>query len=151
MWDPNERYSTCESNLHPRIAQALSNRQVNEEMKLFCAAFDAINPLSKTLRRMATFNAPNLKVVFRHTVDHPCVCAFMTNAVDMQRSKREILIWKSGEPKEESLDICSPFYEPLQYCANCNHMPTLACLLGTLCSTLMHILVGERASMMISV
>jgi hypothetical protein len=87
---------------------------VKSSLKDFCTAFDNINPLASMLRRMSTLPAPNLKVVFKHQVAHPCVCAFMTNAQDMQRSRRQLLIWKDGEPKEEPIDVCSPFYEPLQ-------------------------------------
>ena len=100
--------------MHPLVAGTLSTESINNGLKTFCESFDKINPLSQMLRRMAGFNTPDLKVVFRHQAAHPCVCAFMTNAVDMQRTRRELFIWKEGKSKEEPLDICSPLYEPLQ-------------------------------------
>jgi hypothetical protein len=101
--------------MHPCVSTALANDNVRVEMEMFCNVFDQINPLALVLKRLSRETHANANVVMRHEANHQCVCAFITNATDMQSTRRQLAVWLHDSPQERGIDICSAMMEPLQY------------------------------------
>jgi hypothetical protein len=84
----------------------------------------ALNPFAQKLKQMGELcyaqPPPTLKVQLKWDNSAPFfLSAFITNSTDMQIGKRHFTVHASngqhGNSKPHTIDILSPFYEPLQY------------------------------------
>ena len=103
------------NNSHPmHFGKNLQHSELDEMHNLVTQ----LNPIARELRNMGNMvgadKEAHVSLKWNDGAKH-ILSALMPHSRNMQRERREVLIWSTGNSRERTIDILDPMYEPLQY------------------------------------